>query len=122
MFSMFFAQTSPDSWLEPFMLPAIAAFFGGLMYFAGAMKERDGGKAPAKWIGVGICAIGMIIGFGPFWTYISGSADSEIYRTINHGRKMMIGHYGAFLVPLLIAGACAGHHFLMKWRNRVYEE
>lgn len=119
---MFFALTGPESWLEPMLLPLIATFFGGLMYFLGALKERDGGKAPMKWGGIVVCGIGALIGFSPFWVWVSSSSDSEIYRSMYHGRKMMIGHLGSFLVPLLTILICLGQHFYTRWRNRVFED
>lgn len=122
MTSMFFAQTAPENWSDLLWLPLIATFFGGLMYLLGALKERDGSKAPAKWAGIGICALGAFFGFGPFSTWISSSADSAIYRELYNGRKMMIGHMGGFLIPLFVILVCVGQHFYMRWRNRVFED
>ncbi|MBX3119263.1 MAG: hypothetical protein KF784_09370 [Fimbriimonadaceae bacterium] len=119
---MYFALTEPNNWFEPMLLPLIASIFGGLMYFVGAMKERDGAKSKAKWVGVGICGLGVFLGFSPFWTWVSSSPESEIYRSMYHGRKMMIGHLGSLLMPLIVILVAVGHHFIAKWRNRVFEE
>lgn len=119
---MFLAQTTPDSWFELIMLPGLATFFGLLTFFLSSLKERDGGKAPAKWIGLALCVIGVIIGFGPFWLYISSSADSAIYRELVSGRKMMIGHMGGFILPLAGALTCVAYHFFIKRKNRFLHE
>lgn len=105
----------PSSPLDVVILPGLAVFFGMLLYGLALRQELLGNRVRWKWLPIAVLALGAIAGFGPFWNYIGSSSDAELYRGSIPGRKMLIAHYSAFLLPLL---CIAGTLLYDLWRRR----
>ena len=110
----------PNSWLEIVILPALAVFFGLVLYCLALRAERLEDRVRWKWVPVIILAIGAFAAFGPFWSYVGPGVDSEIYRGMIPGRKMLTAHVAAFAGPVLsIAGIL---FYELWWRRRPIRE
>lgn len=106
----------PSSWVEVVILPALAVFFGVLLYGLALRLEATGERVRWKWLPLGVLFVGVLAGFAPFWAYVGPSVESEIYRGSIPGRKMLAAHWAAFLGPLLCLVAILVYE--LWWRRR----
>lgn len=89
------------------LMPLIATFFGVLLFMIGVMRERNTGtKSIWKWGGCVVCLIGLYATWPYFSSYVGNSVLSAMYRDAANGRRMLIGHWTGFLVPVLGIVGC----------------
>ena len=93
-----------QEWYEPMLLPVFASFAGGLIWFFAVMAEKQGRRAPWKWLAIPCFLFGMFAGWGPFM-----DAFDPFYQRLFRGqKKFQMSHYIAFILPLLGLLFCIG--------------
>jgi hypothetical protein len=105
------AQAAPDeniSILSVMVWPIAMTLLGGLIFYFGWWYENRMTKAPWKWIAFAPLAYGLFVG----WGYMSSIMD-PLYQAAmpGLGRKMVVAHYAAFILPALGAIGVVLFHF-----------
>ena len=91
-------MAAPNSFTEPLILPVLFTIFGALTFVAGKVGEtRDMKPKPWKWAGFALIGIGLFSGGGT-----ANCMRDKFYSSAmeQFGKKMLIGHWGALLIPL----------------------
>jgi hypothetical protein len=100
----------PDSWYEVLLLPLIFSVFGVVMWIGSRNAELKTGKPrPWKWA----AAIPFLIALYTGWDPIARVRDFMYREAIEPlGKKMLMAHYAAFLVPVVALIALAVWHYM----------
>ncbi len=116
-----FAQTELGTMgvLDVVLWPVAAAVVGAIVWILGCRLEEDDGSGKVKWLAVLPMAFALIKGLGMMLKVAGGSVDAVLYRDLIGGRKMLLAHYAAFVVPLLIAGGLVAYYLALRRNDRV---
>jgi hypothetical protein len=93
-----------DALLLPFSLLFVAAMIYGLSFSSG----RQQGKLPtSRWVGVVFGVLALLVGLQKLWLVASPGVEAAIYRQSIVQRRVLWGHYIAFVFPLIFLGVVA---------------
>lgn len=96
------------------LLPLLLTFFGALVYglmIDGGIKRHK--LAASRWIGIALIALGLCSGFGSTWQ-MTDSFTRQALGAI--GKKAVVCHYLAGLLPLIVLLVCLGIDFWARKR------
>ncbi len=117
----FLQQSPPQSWIDVLLMPGLAVFFGGLVLAIAIRAEMHGKPSPAKWAALAILFVGLWMGLPWFLSYVGPWPEAKMYQAdlLVYGRKMLLAHWGALLLPLL--GIAATVVYQVRFSKRTVE-
>ena len=117
----FFAQSSINNMgvMDVVLWPVVAAVVAVVIWVLGCRLEEDDGSRKIKWIAVVPMGFALIKGLGMMLKVVGGSVDAVMYRDVIGGRKMLLAHYGSFVIPLLLTGAMVAYYLMLRRNDRV---
>ena len=113
------SSVNPTGVMDVVLWPVVAAIIGAVIWILGCRLEEDDGSSKIKWIAVLPMGFALIKGLGMMLKVVGGSVDAVLYRDVIGGRKMLLAHYGSFVIPLLIAGALVAYYLMLRRNDRV---
>lgn len=116
------AQIAPPenlTYMDVIVWPIATTLLGGVIFYFGWYVENRLTKAPWKWLAFVPLAYGLYIGYGYMTAYMNPFYQAAMP---GGGKKMMVAHYGAFILPLLgVIGVILFHFFNHKLNIHVDE-
>lgn len=100
----------PQTWHEPLYVPILMSVVGLTIYGLGVLSEtREMKPKPWKWAGLFFFLVALYSGGTLAWCM-----TDNFYRSLvsEYGKKMMLGHIGAFAIPLLSLIGVGIHHWI----------
>jgi len=91
---------APDSAIDVMLMPSLLLFFGVVIWAVGLGRLKMAETAPWRWIALPLMLIGAYLGLLNVMQYMD-----PVYRMATPGNRMLVAHWGSFLLPL--AGALA---------------
>lgn len=113
------AELGTLSLMDVVLWPVAAAIVGTIIWILGCRHEEDDGSKKLKWIAVLPMGFALIKGLGMMLKVVGGSVDAVLYRELIGGRKMLLAHYGSFLIPLFLTGAMVAYYMMLRRNDRV---
>jgi hypothetical protein len=92
-------ESLPQKWHEPLYVPILMTIVGATIYGLGMLSETREGKPKAwKWSSMLFLLLGLYSGGSITWCM----TDSFYMSLVSdYGRKMLLGHIGGFVIPLV---------------------
>lgn len=109
------AQEAPPENLSMFdviVWPIAMTLVGGLIFYFGWWVENRLTKAPWKWLAFIPLGYGLWVGYTYMTNYMNPFYQAAMPGA---GKKMLVAHYAAFIIPLLgVIGVILFHFFNHK--------
>ena len=93
---------APENFIDILILPMICVTFALLMRLGAWGREKSGGNA--KWLKLAAyvpAIFGLWVGFQNLWAMYSPDTGYLYMKTLEGRRKVLVGHYVSFFLPLL---------------------